>query len=99
MKKAILILCGALLSWNASALAISGIPGGPDSAGGNATLQVNGAGMRSKNFFDICVLSLYLNQKQTSAEAIFADDHEGRIAMHFVYPLGSERLFRLYRGD
>jgi hypothetical protein len=97
MKKAILILCGALLGWNASALEIAGTPVAQTAQVGNATLQLNGAGMRSKNFFDIYICSLYLTQKQTSAEAVFADNHERRISMHLVYQLGSNRLLKAFK--
>jgi len=97
MKKALLILCGALLSWNVSALEIAGVPVAQTAQMGNVNLQLNGAGMRSKNFFDIYVCSLYMTQKQTSAEAVIADNHERRIAMHFVYQLGSNRLLKAFK--
>jgi hypothetical protein len=97
MKRAILMFCGALLSWSVSALEISGVPVAQTSQMGNTSLQLNGAGMRSKNFFDIYVCSLYMTQKQTSAEAIIADNHERRIAMHFVYQLGSNRLLKAFK--
>jgi hypothetical protein len=97
MKRAILMFCGVLLSWNVSALEIAGVPVAPTSQMGNVTLQLNGAGMRSKNFFDIYVCSLYLTQKQTSAEAVIADNHEHRITMQFVYPLGSNRLLKAFK--
>jgi hypothetical protein len=96
MKKAILILCGALLNWSVSALELAGIPVAQKEQMGDVTLLLNGAGIRSKNMFDIYTCALYLTQKQTSAEAIIADVHERRIAMHFVYSLGSKRLFKAF---
>ena len=97
MKRAILILWGTLLSWNVSALELARIPIAQKAQVGNASLQLNGAGIRSKNFFDIYICALYLRQKQASAEAIIADNHERRIAMHFVYSLGSNRLLNAFK--
>ena len=96
MKRAILILCGALLSWSVNALELAGIPVAQTAQVGNANLVLNGAGIRSKNLFDIYTCALYLPQKQTSAEAIIADEHERRIKLHFVYSLGSNRLLKAF---
>jgi Chalcone isomerase-like len=97
MKRAIMILCVALLSRNVNALELAGIPVADKQQIGKASLLLNGAGIRSKNFFDIYICSLYLTQKQTTSEAIFADEHERRILMHFVYSLGSKRLYNAFK--
>ncbi|MDQ6982480.1 MAG: chalcone isomerase family protein [Mariprofundus sp.] len=49
------------------------------------TLQLNGAGIRTKFFFDIYVGGLYLEQHETSAKAIIADTGNKRITMNFLY--------------
>ena len=96
MKRAILMICGALLSWNVNALELAGIPVAKTAQVGNANLVLNGAGIRSKNMFDIYTCALYLQQKQSSAEAVIADEHERRIKLHFVYSLSSARLLKAF---
>jgi len=49
------------------------------------TLQLNGAGIRTKFFFDIYVGGLYLEQHETSAKKILADTGNKRITMNFLY--------------
>lgn len=96
MKKIILMTCCILLSWNASALEVAGVKL-PDSVSlGNQNLVLNGAGLRTKFFFKIYVGALYLPEKQTSAEAVIADEHEHRVAMHILHELGSKKLFNAF---
>ena len=59
-------------------------------------MQLNGAGIRTKWFFKIYVGALYLPEKQTSAEAIIADDRERRVVMYILHELGSEKLFNAF---
>ena len=55
-------------------------------------LVLNGAGIRTKWFFKVYIAALYLPQKQTSAKAIIADDHEHRIVLHMLRSLSSTKL-------
>jgi len=48
-------------------------------------LQLNGAGIRTKFFFDIYVGGLYLEQHASSAKAVFADHGAKRVTMNFLY--------------
>lgn len=48
-------------------------------------LQLNGAGIRSKFFFDIYIAELYMEQPSKSAEDIIAADGGRRMVMHFLY--------------
>ena len=83
-----------------NALELAGIPVAQTAQVGNANLVLNGAGIRNKNLFDIYTCALYLPQKQSSAEAIIADEHERRIKLHFVYSLSSNEVVEsLQRGD
>ncbi len=93
MKKILLMICGILLSWNASALDLAGIHLVERMQVGDAVLHLNGGGLRTKFFFDIYVGALYLPEKQTSAEAIIADEHEHRVVMYMLHGLGSKRLY------
>lgn len=93
MKRTLLLVCCLLLSQGVNALELAGVKL-PDSAQvGNTNLQLNGAGIRTKLIFKVYVGALYLSQKQTSADAIIADDHEHRVALHMLREMGSEKLF------
>lgn len=96
MKKLLLAICCVFLSWNASALEVAGVKLADKAQVGNASLQLNGAGIRTKWFFKVYVCALYLPQRQTSAEAIIADDHEHRIAMHLMRELSSKKLLNAF---
>ncbi|MDO8988578.1 MAG: chalcone isomerase family protein [Sideroxyarcus sp.] len=96
MKRILAVACGLLLSWNASALEVAGVKL-PDTAQvGSASLQLNGAGIRTKLFFKIYVSALYLPQKQASAEAIIADEREHRVDLHIMRDLSSEKLLNAF---
>ena len=96
MRKLLLLVCGALLSWNASALDLAGIHLPDKVQVGDASLQLNGAGIRTKFFFKIYVGALYLPQKQASAEAIIADGHEHRVALYMLHELSGAKLFNAF---
>ena len=54
-------------------------------AGGLPELVLNGAGVRHKFvFIKVYIGSLYLTQKKTDSEAIFADPGPKRVAMHIL---------------
>jgi hypothetical protein len=93
MKRTMLLLCCALLSWNVSALELAGVQLPDKVQVGNATLQLNGAGIRTRFFFKIYVAALYLPQKQISGDAVVADEHEHRMALHILHELGSKKLY------
>lgn len=48
-------------------------------------LTLNGAGMRTKFFFDIYLAELYLENPATSVDEILSNDKHKRITMHFLY--------------
>lgn len=93
MKKILLLVCGLFLSWNAIALEVEGVKLNDTAKFGTQSLALNGAGVRTKWFFKVYVAALYLPQKQTSAEAIIADESEHRIALHMLRELGSKKLY------
>jgi hypothetical protein len=97
MNKILLMICGMLLSWNASALDLAGIHLADRMQLGDTVLQLNGGGIRTKFFFKIYVGALYLPQKQTSAEAIIAGEHKHRIAMYILHELSGEKLFGAFK--
>jgi len=48
-------------------------------------LKLNGAGIRTKFFFNIYVGALYLTEKQNNAQAILNGTKANRVLMHFLY--------------
>lgn len=96
MKNLLVLVIGLLLGWNASALEIEGIRLDDKAQLGEARLQLNGAGLRTRLFLNIYVGALYLPQKQTSADAIIADEHERRVALHMLRGLSSKKLFSAF---
>lgn len=93
MKKLIFVAYALLLSWNVNALELAGVKLADTAQVGNAGLVLNGAGIRTKWFFKIYVAALFLPQKQTTGEAIIADEHEHRMALHILHELSSKKLF------
>ncbi len=96
MKKILMLVCGLWLSWNVNALEVAGVKLAENAQVGNASLQLNGTGIRTKLFFKVYVGALYLPQKQTSAEAIIADEREHRVALHLVRDMSSEKLLNAF---
>ena len=91
MKKLItvLMLC---VSMQASALELKGVKL-PDSAQvGKATLQLNGAGIRTKFFFKVYVGALYLDKKASTAADVLADTGAKRVAMYWLRDVDSKRI-------
>jgi hypothetical protein len=93
MRRILLLVGGLLLSCSVSALEVAGVQLADKTQVGSASLQLNGAGIRTKFFFKIYVGALYLPQKQTSAEAIIADEHIHRMALYMLHDLGSKKLY------
>ena len=60
---------------------------------GGATLQLNGAGIRSKFIFDIYIAELYLETPKNEAAQVIADPGHKRVVMHFLYKsVGQDKL-------
>jgi len=49
------------------------------------TLHLNGAGIRTKFFFDIYIGGLYLEQHASSAKTVFNNQGTKRVTMNFLY--------------
>ena len=57
------------------------------------SLLLNGAGIRSKFFFNIYIAELYLEKQEKEIEKIMAADGARRIVMHFLYDkVGKDKL-------
>ncbi len=70
----------------------------PDTIGvGNATLRLNGAGMRKKFFVSVYVGGLYLEMPSTDAAAILAADTPKAVSMHFVRDVSRAQLIDSFK--
>ncbi|MEO8332569.1 MAG: chalcone isomerase family protein, partial [Gallionella sp.] len=93
MKRIVLMGLLLLASASVSALEVAGVKLDDKAQVGAQSLVLNGAGIRTKYFFKVYVGALYLPQKQVSADAIVADEHEHRVVLHMLRELSSEKLF------
>jgi len=60
-----------------------------------SSLLLNGAGVRTKFFFDIYIGSLYLNKKSHDPAEVISLDGPKRISMHFLYDeVSKEKLVK-----
>lgn len=70
----------------------------PDTAKvGDATLQLNGLGLRKKAVFKVYVGALYLAQKSSDPAAILAADTPKRMVMHFLRDVDAEAISGAWR--
>lgn len=92
---AVLLLC---LPLQAMALDVAGVKLDDKVQVGSATLQLNGAGTRTKIFFDLYVAALYLGEKKTSAAAVLADAGEKRMALQLLRDVGAKTLLGAFNA-
>ncbi|MDR3630383.1 MAG: chalcone isomerase family protein [Desulfocapsaceae bacterium] len=62
-------------------------------AGDGVVLHLNGAGIRSKFFFQIYIAELYMEHPASNIASVIGDEGRKRIVMHFLYEeLGKDKL-------
>jgi len=95
MKKLItlFLLC---LGTQALALDIEGVKLDDKVQVGNASLQLNGAGIRTRYFFKVYVGALYLGESKHSSATVLADAGAKRLTMHMLRDLSSEKLLEAF---
>ena len=81
----VIALCLGSGSLSAREIAGVEIPDASSMAGGEQSLQLNGAGVRYKFIFKIYIGALYLPQAGHAADAVINHSGEKRILMHFLY--------------
>ena len=96
MKKILLLICCLFLSWNASALEVSGVRLADSIHLGNRDLVLNGAGLRTRFFFKVYVAALYLGEKTHAAEAALNQSGEKRVALHILRELSDEQMLHAF---
>lgn len=84
-----LLLC---LCANARAVELAGVKLADNAHVGSRDLQLNGAGVRSRFFFDLYIAALYLPAKSSSLAAVLADSGEKRIALHLLVGISADHL-------
>ncbi|BCL62985.1 chalcone isomerase [Desulfomarina profundi] len=92
--RALIIGCVLLMALPVCAREIEGVNVAETLQGaGGKTLQLNGAGVRTKFFFNIYIAELYMEHPSAVAREVLAADGEKRMVMHFLYSeVGKEKL-------
>jgi hypothetical protein len=103
MNKIILIMLLALASLGvnleaaAQGIMLNGVMLEETAHVGTRNLLLNGAGVRSKYIFDVYVAALYLREKKSREEDVFADPGEKRIALYFVSEINMQELLYVFK--
>ncbi len=87
LSASLLCLCGCL-----QAAEVEGVRLADSVQVGSRDLQLNGAGVRSRFFFDLYIAALYLPAKSASFAAVLADGGEKRIALHLLVGISADHL-------
>ena len=74
------------LSFTISAVELGGITMPDKLQAGDQSLELNGAGIRSKFVFDLYVAGLYLTEESTDAKAIIESDAPMALRLHIISP-------------
>ena len=85
MKYIYMTILGMLLSTSAWGTEIEGVSIPEQVRVDNQLLLLNGAGLRTKLFFDIYVGALYLPKKATTADQVLDQSGYKRVAISFLY--------------
>lgn len=85
-----LLLAGAALGAWAQALEVEGVKLEATTQVGTATLQLNGAGLRTKVFFKVYVAGLYVPQKAANAAQLLAQKGARRVAITMLRTVDAE---------
>jgi hypothetical protein len=75
-----------------AAVDVAGVPFDDTTKLGDSTLQLNGTGIRTRMFFKVYAIGLYLPEKQSDAGAVLAMPGPKRIHMVMLRELGAEKL-------
>jgi hypothetical protein len=81
----------------ALAFDVSGIPVEPSTTIEQQTLSLNGAGLRTKYFFNIYVAALYVQEPSPSANAVISQPGAKRIQLTLMRGLSAKQLIEALR--
>jgi len=91
-----LALSLALLSLPAAALKVADVDVSPTAKVAGQTLQLNGAGLRTRLVFKVYVAGLYMLKKAESPEAVYNGDGPKRLHVHMLRDINADQLGRLF---
>ncbi|MDE2310588.1 MAG: chalcone isomerase family protein [Betaproteobacteria bacterium] len=97
MKKLVALF---LLCWAAQvqAVEVAGVKLADSVHPGSRDLELNGAGVRTKIFFDLYVAALYLGEKKSNGAAVLADGGEKRMALYLLRDISADRLLGAFNA-
>jgi Chalcone isomerase-like len=100
LLSSLLGLAATLPSWAQSPAAagveVAGVRYAPTASVGNATLQLNGAGVRYKAVFKVYAAGLYLGAKAATPEAVFAAPGNKRLHVVMLRDIDGNELGKLF---
>ena len=79
-----------LLPLSVSAAEVAGVNIEDKTRVGDADLALNGAGLRTRLFFQVYAIGLYLPQKSSTPAAILAQPGPKRVAIHMLRDVGAD---------
>jgi len=90
----LLLCCLLLIALPVGAREIAGVNVAETLQGdGGSVLHLNGAGIRTKFFFDIYIAEFYMEHPAGSSEGVLAAAGQKRMIMHFLYKeVGKDKL-------
>ncbi|MDE2305751.1 MAG: chalcone isomerase family protein [Gammaproteobacteria bacterium] len=93
MRRTLLpLIAGLLLIAPAFGATVDGVTVADSARVGGATLQLNGAGRRTKYFFNVYVAALYLRARTATAAVALADPGPIRLSMTLMRHLSASQL-------
>jgi hypothetical protein len=92
MKRLLPVLLLALAIPSQAAVEVDGVSFAETAQLGSSTLQLNGAGTRSRFFIKVYAMGLYLPEKQSTPAAILAANGPKRIQIVLMREVGAEKL-------
>jgi hypothetical protein len=85
-----LVLAGSVAIAQAQVVEVEGVKFEPTAQVGGQSLQLNGAGVRTRLFFKVYAAGLYVPQKATSAAELLAQKGPRRVAIGMLRDVGAE---------
>jgi hypothetical protein len=85
-----LFVLALLVPLSVSAAEVAGVKIEDRTRVGDADLALNGAGLRTRLFFQVYAIGLYLPQKSSTPDAILAQPGPKRVAIHMLRDVGAD---------
>ncbi|MEO6022226.1 MAG: chalcone isomerase family protein [Burkholderiales bacterium] len=92
MKKLLSLFLIVLLAAPAFGLEVAGVKLDDTAKVGDASLALNGAGLRTRMFIKVYVGALYLAKKAAAGDAAISDTGAKRVSLHMLRDLKAEQI-------